>query len=1037
MGETDMVRRISTLMFTLGALTALSGCGDAGATIDLDNAIVDTVVDTNFLNAGATFNVSCLVTDLDGREVKTDTAFTVVPGKGVVVDRAKVTPSQPDEYLVTCMLPDGTAPDETPETVIVTRKNISQVETTLDANEVIGGKEVGASCTVLTKAGVEVDWETDLVVVPEGGITVTGHTLHADLVGDYEVACRAVGLPIIDTSPEPLKVIAGDPALVRATIKEEEVEAGTEVTVFCTIEDEYGNVLDLSSVADPQDGIDAEGTTIIPRKAGEYDVTCSAVDDLGELEQISDHLVVVPGPLASLVLTPKPKKNAYKIGDKVSILASAGDAEGNPIEGEVDVEITAPEGIKPAGEKYEFTEEGYFTFTGVLVGFPAITGELTLVCDENGPEIVLFTPERAVTLDGDVMVDVEGNVVDLFSDEIDLEINGTSVPVDKDGNFFHVVEAAHGMNILTVVAVDGFANDAKIVQSFYYSTDYVDYGTENVDDVLLEQSLILFLGQNFLDDGDHDKTKIDDVATLVEILLDSVDLAAIVPPDVPVLEQEMPGLINVPLLNQLGFELSLVGGLDIALYIEEVSFVQPFVTINTRDGGIDLGISFNGPAEDPGVYFQLFIELAFNLEVQSKFGGNDLVAVGIAPGVALQSSFGLETLLVEASLDINKNVGEELTITVADFNIVLDGFHVEFIKENTGLILGPININGQGVIDLGTINLGQLGFVQTINDFLANNVVDPLLDFIVPAVLDLIEPLVEDQVSKMLGDLLNQFEITLPIPLPQLPGSDKAVEIAFKTRFSSALFTEDGGELGLGAGFWAEKGIDREVQGSLLRAGCGSGAFGWPTFDSAEKFMFAAALDMVNELLYAMWWGGGLKLSLDESVLGGISIDQFGITDLSVSTDFFLPPILDDCTAKGMVEVQLGDLLLIPSFKVMGTPVTISLYVSAALDAVIFGDGNEVGLQINGVTDIGTQIVSIEGDLGPLAGMFDIEQLVEGILVPMIVEQVSNLSLGSFPIPEIDLSGIVPGIPPGTSLSLGNLVIEMSKGYLVFGGELL
>jgi hypothetical protein len=1032
-----MVRRISIITLVLGALLALSGCGDAGATIDLENAVVDTVVDINFLNAGATFNVSCLVADLDGREIKADTAFTVVPGKGVVVDHAKVTPKNAGAYVVTCMLPDGSLPDETPETVIVTKKNIARVETTLDANEVIGGKEVGATCTVLTDKDVEVDWDTELIVVPEGGITVTGHTLQADMVGDYEVACQAVDLPIIDTTPEPLKVIAGDPALVRATIKEEEVEAGTEVTVFCTVEDEYGNVLDLATVADAQDGIDAEGTTIIPRKAGEYDVTCSAVDDLGELEQVPDHLIVIAGPIASLVLTPKPKKNAYSVGDQVTILAQAGDAEGNPIEGEVDVEITAPEGIKIAGEKYEFIEEGIFTFKGFLVGFPAITGQLTLVCDENGPEIVLFKPERAATLTDDVMVDVEGHVADLFSDEIDLEINGTSVPVDGDGNFFHVVEAAHGMNILTVTAVDGFANDEKIVQSFYYSTEYVDYSTENLDDVLLEQSLILFLGQNFLDDGDHDKTKIDDVATLVEILLDSLDLAAIVPPDVPVLDQEFPDLINVPLLNQLGFELSLNGGVDLALYIEDVSFAEPFVAINTRDGGIDLLISFSGPAEDPGIYFQLFIELAFNLTVNSSFGGNELVSVGIAPGVALQSSFGLETLLVETSLDIHKNVGEELTIKVADFNIVPAGFHIELIKGDTALILGPININGQGVIDLGTINLGQLGFMQTINDFLSNNLIDPILDFIIPAVLDLVEPLVEDQVTKMLGDLLNQFEITLPIPLPQLPGADKAVEISFKTKFSSALFTEDGGELGLGAGFWAAKGVERDVLGSLLRAGCGGDANGWPTFDSAEKFMFAAALDMVNELLYAMWWGGGLNLSLDESVLGGISIDQFGITDLSVATDFFLPPILDDCTAKGMVELQLGDLLLIPSFKVMGAPVTISLYVSAALDAVIFGDGNEIGLQINGVTDIGTQIVSIDGNLGPLAGMFDIEQLVEGVLVPMIVEQVSNLSLGSFPIPEIDLSGIVPGIPPGTSLSLGNLVIEMSKGYLVFGGELL
>jgi hypothetical protein len=121
----------------------------------------------------------------------------------------------------------------------------------------------------------------------------------------------------------------------------------------------------------------------------------------------------------------------------------------------------------------------------------------------------------------------------------------------------------------------------------------------------------------------------------------------------------------------------------------------------------------------------------------------------------------------------------------------------------------------------------------------------------------------------------------------------------------------------------------------------------------------------------------------------------------------------------------------------MGAPLTISMFVSAALDAKIYGDGNNIGLDILGMTEIGTQIVEVQGDLGALAGMFDIEDLVENILVPMIVEQVSNLSLGSFPLPEIDLSTLIPGIPAGTKLSLGNLVIEMQKGYLVFGGELL
>ena len=1030
-------RKIATRCLAALLVLGLAACGETGMTFDLATVSVDTSLDRSIINAGETVKVTCIVTDLDGREVKTDTAFDVKPGVGVIVDGAEVTPSKTGEYTVTCMLPDGLKADETPETLLVTLNNIVSVETTLDKNKVQAGTDVEVSCTVKDVDGEVVEWDAEALVDPEGGMEIDGLTLKTQSVGQFVVACKAMDLPILDDTPETLVVSAGDPVLVRATIKEDEVEAGTEVPVFCTVEDEHGNALEHETVVDPQAGIEVDGTTIVPVLAGEYDIFCSAAEDLGELEQISDHLVVTSGPIASLVLVPKPKKNAYKIGDKVEILAHAADIMGNPVEENVEAVISAPEGMKEAGEKWEFTEEGAFTFTGHLASDETISGEVTLYCDETGPELTLFKPERAVTLTGDVMVDVEGHAADLLSDTVELEINNTSVPVDEDGNFYHVVEGAHGMNILTVEATDGFGQTTKIVQSFYYSTEYVDYSTGNADDVLLEEALIIYLGQNFLDDGDHDQANIDDLATLVEVLLDGLDLGALLPPDVAVLDQDMPGLINVPLLNQMGFEISLVGDLGIKLYIEDLSFAAPYVAINTREGGIDMTISFMGPEEDPGIFVQTVVELTFGLTVQSKFGGNDLVSVGISPGIALQTSASIETLLVETSFDINKNAGEELDINVADLNVVPSGFHVELIKEDTELILGPIEVNGMGIFDLGTIQLGQLGFLQQVNQFLDDSVIGPVLDFVIPGLLDLIEPLIEDQVTKMLGDLLNQFEFEIPIPIPQLPGSQQAVEISFKTKLSSAHFTEDGGELGLGAGFMAPKGIDREVLGSMLRAGCGGDITGTPEFDTAEKFMFAATLDMVNELLFSLWYGGGLALALDESVLGGISIADFGITDLSVETDFWLPPVLDDCTAKGMVEIQLGDLLITPSFKMMGAPVTIAMFVSAALDAVITGDGSEIALQINGITEIGTQIVSIEGSLGAFEGMFDIEQLIEGVLVPMIVEQVANLSLGSFPIPEIDLSSLLPGIPPGTTLSLGNLVIEMNKGYLVFGGELL
>jgi hypothetical protein len=1026
-----MIRNISLVMLVL----CLSACGGSGTVADLENASVETLVDKGLINIGETFKVTCVVTNPDGKEINTDTMFEVSPGEGVEIDRDEVKPSLAGQYEVKCVLPEVAIEDETPEIVLVTLENITAVETALDDNTVVAGKDVQVTCTVKNKDGEAVEWDTEVLVEPAAGLEQEGHTLKTQLQGEYAVACVAKGLPIVDQTPEILTVSAGLPALVRATIKEETVQAGTEVPVLCTVEDVHGNALDFGTVIDPQEGIVVEETSIIPMLVGEYDIFCSPThEDLASLEKISDHLIVEGGELAMLLLTPKPKKNFYAVGDKVSIEVAGADEYGNVVEEGLDAIVQPPEGMAEDGDKYEFLSEGEFLFMAHLEEpLDDVTGELVLICDESGPEIVMFKPERGATLDGEKMVSVEGNVLDAGNNTVELDINGISVPVDAEGNFFHVVDADLGMNMLEVKAWDGFGIQSKVVQSFFYSTDWVDYSQGDIDNALLEKSLVVFLGQNFLDDGDHDKEHIDDVATLVELILDSLELDLLLGGEAPIVDTEIPGIINFPLSFQ-GFEFNIQGGVAIQLWIDAVSFASPYVSILTKEGGIDMLISFSGSGEDPGVFLQYTIGLAFTLEVSSSLGGQELFSAGIAPGLVVTSIASVETLLVETSLSINKNVGEELSVSVGNLSVDLAGIHFEPL-EDLLIDLGPVLFNDQEIFTLPEIPLGDL--VSGINDFLNENIIDPVLNFIIPTALDLLEPIIETTVSSLLADLLNQFEFTLPIPIPELPGSQGPVELQFKTKLSSVHFHPDGGELSLATGFMAEKGVDREVLGSLLRAGCLGGNHGEPLFDSAEKMALAAHQDMVNELLFSLWWAGGLALSLDESVFGGIDLGGFGLTNLQVATDFWLPPLLNDCTAKGMVEVQIGDLLIKPSFSLMGAPVAIEMFMTAALDATMFGQGNEIGLEILGFTEVGTQIVKIDGDLGPLGGMFDIEELVENILVPMIVEQVSNLSLGSFPLPEIDLGTLLPGIPPGTTLSLGNLVIDMHKGYLLIGGELL
>ncbi len=1013
-------------------LAIAAGCSDAGKTVDLTEAIVDTVLDKAVVNEGESVQVSCVVTLPDGSVAEADTIFTVEPADGAALDGQAITFSTLGSYSVICALEDGSRVDESPAKVKVTRNNVATIETELDRPEATAGDEVNVTCTVTDPAGKEVDVATHVVSVPEEGLAIDGLVIQTSLKGEYSIACATDDPPMQDESPAVLKVSPGKPTKVIAEIEKEEIEAGDTIEVLCTVQDDFGNVLEEEATVDPQEGLVVSGNSVKPKQAGEYDITCSPTNDkLPELEQVSDHIVVVAAEPVKLTIKASPKKDAYKVKDKVTITGVPMDEYDNPIEG-LEVILEIPEKLKVSGAKHEFTEEGIFVVTGhIAAPYEDVTGELTLICDETGPVIVVTTPERGATLNGDPVVPVSGTVIDGVSKDVTLKINDKTVPVATDGTFNHVVNAQHGMNMLVFQAFDEFGNDSKKVQSFYYSTGWLDYEETEIADVLMEQALLIFLGQNFMDDGDHDPAKLDDLATLVEVLVGGLDLQQLFGGG-PLVDVPINDIVNYD-LGAAGFNFNLNGDLLLKVFIEEVSFATPGVSILIRDGGIDLLFSFIGGGEDPGVFLQLYLQLEFDLTVTTTFGGSELFSAGINPSLFTQITFWVDEIIVGASLDVNKEVGQDMTFDIADLNVELNGIHLEPISD-LSIELGMVQFNGTDIYALPSIQLGQL--ISGINDLLAQYVIDPVLNFLIPLVLDLIEPLVESQVGPMLADLINQFVLEIPIPIPALPGQTQPINITLKTGLSKVKFTTLGAELGLQAGFWAAKGIDRTILGSILRQNClNGGPVVPPQFDSAEKFQLAASLDMVNALLFSIYWPGGLSLNLDESVLGGVDLGQFQIKDLTLQTYFFLPPILDDCPAKEMVQLQIGDLFLTPSFTVGISPLTLKMYISLAGEAVITGNGNEIGLKILGINPIDTEIAEVIGNPNAFLGM-NIVDLVQNLLIPMIVDQVSNLALGSFPIPEIDLSSLLPGIPAGTVLKLGNLEIKMSHGYMVVGGEL-
>ena len=62
------------------------------------------------------------------------------------------------------------------------------------------------------------------------------------------------------------------------------------------------------------------------------------------------------------------------------------------------------------------------------------------------------------------------------------------------------------------------------------------------------------------------------------------------------------------------------------------------MSIDTREGGIDLAISFPGTDENPGVYVQLLLELGFDLTLDVNLGPGLEYEIFMAPFTTVESS---------------------------------------------------------------------------------------------------------------------------------------------------------------------------------------------------------------------------------------------------------------------------------------------------------------------------------------------------------------------------------------------------------------
>ncbi len=360
---------------------------------------------------------------------------------------------------------------------------------------------------------------------------------------------------------------------------------------------------------------------------------------------------------------------------------------------------------------------------------------------------------------------------------------------------------------------------------------------------------------------------------------------------------------------------------------------------------------------------------------------------------------------------------------------------VDWVTIESTLLIS-VDANGDPVVTATGTTVDMADPKVSVDNFL----VDILKDFFLgdlkgmlqDAFLDQLGPTLEDTVA----DALKALALDQDIEVPPLMEGGTPLTLNLRTKFSSIVFTEAGGTIGFSATVVVPRGVPHEPLGSIGRAACLTGQAEPFTFPMHGSLELGLHDDFFNQIPYGLYWGGGLRFPLTAEQLGQ-DLSQYGVTDLTLDLDFLLPPILTSCRGDGTSYLEIGDLSILADMKLFGTPVQTQLYASIVAEADVVAaqtpEGAEIGIQVGEPAFLDLEIASLTGGL---AGAEEtLGALLKEQFLPQVLEAFTGGAFGSFPVPEIDLSGMAPGLPADAKITLDLQEVLRVLGYTVLSGH--
>ncbi len=1037
-------------------LIALSACGgrtpgnteddkkndqDVKQNLPAGNIAVTTSASAGLVVAGTEVQVSCAVT-LNTDPLPSAVASVAVEGPVEAVAQGEnifnVSATTVGFYTFRCVVIDGdrTITDAEGVQLEVIAAEANTVNTAIQTAthgadgeaQIAAGVAGEVSCTLSDRYGntveplptslipepylftLRTDNTLEIAVPRDGRFTVRG-----TVVGRYDVACQVQPADssdiYVDDTPASLRILPGAPGISSTSVSSALITPTQTVDISCAITDEYGNALDDATAAElvptatvlPGDKagyqglvISGEGTlSFSAERAGIYYVMCQ-VPGVRAGDETPVTVVVEPG-LAFSWDVFMPNQDCFWEDRGLPVSAAAYDRWGNAIDKDryaLTVE-SVPAGATLANDGYVYlTGEGDFDVVLRYGGSKASDAEITPfvanVRVDSTPPVVDFTsPLRGATLmQNGTDVALEGTVTDTVSDIESIIINNEVVSVSGSTVAFTVDRSGEwGLNIFGGTAVDTCGNRRALNQSYMLSPQYYAAALAPEPAARAPSGLIAHMGQVVLDDKNPDP---DDLATMIGGVLGEIDLNA----SVPTYITASPDANNDNRLDQryvdnwfcskwvykTGWALSKPGALTTdAMEITEFTAV---------DGGARLGLRITN------LYFPIRVRGAVYLNCASLSG-------------TISGDVRASQISLTATLSISRS-GEvsQVSICPTCVNVSFSG------------LAANINTNP------------ALGFIDSYVDSAASAALAIAKDSISKSLANSVRQALPGTIESF----LNNFDMATSFQIP--PPLDMTLSIS--SVLDHVLFS---GPPGSGFG---ELGFATQVYPSAKGETIASGAFGAiretmtdnrPSFAAGRDFGVGLRDDLFNQIFWALWYGGGLSLS-SADVAALVGTDS-GLVDFQLEA--LLPPVMMPGDGPGGIRLGIGDMYISASIdlaQVMGSnappnPLTIGAYLSTIMSGNLDVDPtlNELVMSLDSNPEIFVQVVELD-DAGYQAVMTDILSNLLAVVLPEML----GSAVGSFPIPEIDMSSFGSGY---STLSLDAAEFERANvNYIRLQGNL-